>query len=194
MGTWALLGGFLAMALAITLIALRLKARLRQLSQRIFGHGDVMQVLTQVRSGIEDRPRSLSAMDRLLLPGILRDFPDFDAELAKTYVRNYLKQTFSAKKDLTVYQIVISKYLTSGAQRTIVFQAALSFFEGSQKLQKRYDIHYGHILSGEAPSVAANCPNCGAALGFGETDCPYCGSRVANILGNTWHFTDLIET
>ena len=142
---------------------------------------------------LEESPRSLNGCDSLLMPKILQDFPDFDVTLAKTYVRDYLKNKLANQKNLTIHNVVIAKYLPSGAQKTIVFQAALCWTESGKKVQKRYEMNYTYLLDGDT-EVAANCPNCGGALGYGVNECPYCGSRVANALGNTWTFTEMKET
>lgn len=142
---------------------------------------------------IEESPRSLNGCDSLLMPKILKDFPDFDATLAKTYVREYLKDKLSDHSDLTIHNVVIAKYLPSEAQKTIVFQAALCWMEGGKKLQKRYELNYTYLITGSS-EVAANCPNCGGALGYGINVCPYCDSRVANALSNKWKFTEMKET
>ena len=141
---------------------------------------------------VDDTPRSLNGCDSFLLPAILKDFPDFDVTLAKTYVRDYLKEQLSSHGDLTIYNVVIARYLPSAAHKTIVFQAALCWTEGT-KLQKRYELNYTYMVTGDS-EVAANCPNCGGALGYSSTVCPYCDSRVANALKNTWKFTEMKET
>lgn len=135
-------------------------------------------------------PKSLSGADRLLLPGILRDFPDFDVTAAKTAVKKLLKERYGAKSGFQIHNVVISQYLPSGAQKTVVFQAAFQVGSGLQLTQHRATLHYSYILTGSS-TVAANCPNCGGALGYGITDCPYCGSRVTNPLGNAWEFTEV---
>ena len=124
----------------------------------------------------------------------MKDFPDFDIHLAKNYLRQALTDKYGNKTGFRLYNMAIARYLPSGAQKTIVFQAALSWQEGNKTLQKRYDIHYTYLLTGSDETIAANCPNCGGALGYGETDCPYCGSRISNILGNTWKFTQFLES
>lgn len=191
---WAFIGGFMAVALGIVIGILILRGKVRNFSQRVFGTPRISDVLSEVDQMVDDHPRSLSAMDNLLLPKILRDFPDFDIHLAKSYLRNFIKKKLRTKQDLTIHRVAISQYLISESQRIIIFQAAVSFQENGKKLQNRYDVHYAHILSSSEASVAANCPNCGGALGYGVTDCPYCGSRVANVLGNTWKFIEMNES
>lgn len=194
MGFWAFLGGFLAVTIGITAIVIFVRNKIRGFSSRVFGRPDILGALEEVDTSHLDTPRSLNGCDTLLLPQILKDFPDFDAPLAKTYVRNLLQERFGRKSGFTIHNVVIAKYLRSRAQKTIVFQAATCHQENGQPVQMRYDLHYTHLLSSGAESIAANCPNCGGALGYGVTVCPYCDSRVANVLGNTWKFTEVKET
>ena len=185
-----LLGGFLAVAFGIFCLV----KRLRSFSRSVFGTSDLLKGLESVDSIAEASPRSLNGCDSLLLPQILKDFPDFDIHLAKNYLRQTLTERFGHKPGFRLHNTAIARYLPSGAQKTIVFQAALSWQENGKTQQKRYDIHYTYLLTGSDETVAANCPNCGGALGYGETDCPYCGSRISSILGNTWQFTQFLES
>lgn len=194
MTTWAFLGAFTATALALLILWLVVRKKLRDLCYRLFGTTHFMTALSHADVQNQDHPRSLSGCDQLLIPQILEDFPDFDVTMAKNYARDYLKKKLADKNQLTIYNLVLSRYLRSAAQKTIVFQAAVSYYSGGEKLQKRFDLHYTYLLSGEASTVAANCPNCGGTLGYGDTVCPYCNSRVVNVMGNTWEFTFLKES
>jgi hypothetical protein len=193
MGLWIFLGSFLAVSLVLWIVVGTVKRKLNRFSQRVFGTGNIINVLEHMQTESETMPRSLNGCDTLLLPRILRDFPDYDASLAKTYARDHLLGELGHHPGFTVHNIVIAQYIPSAAQKTIVFQAALSWKEHNKTLQKRYSLDYTYLLGQAGSSVAANCPNCGAALGYGESVCSYCGSRVANILGNTWKFTELRE-
>ena len=195
MGFWIFLGSFLAVGIAITAVVLYIRNKIRGFSRRVFGTTDLLGALEDIDTSHLETPRSLNACDTLLLPQILKDFPDFDADLAKTYVRDVLRERFGHQQGFKIHKVVISKYLRSAAQRTIVFQAATCHRENKQTVQKRYDLHYTHLLSSVSDAaVAANCPNCGGAIGYGIFVCPYCGSRVANVLGNSWKFTEVRET
>lgn len=194
MGFWIFLGSFLAVALGITALVFYIRRKIRRFSRRVFGTTDIVGALKDIDTEHLETPRSLNGCDSLLMPQILKDFPDFDANLAKTYARDELRKRYKHQQNFTIHNVVISKYLRSAAQRTIVFQAATRHLEKGQPVQKRYDLHYTHLLSTQTDSVAANCPNCGGALGYGVTTCPYCGSRVANVLGNTWKFTEILES
>ena len=195
MGFWIFLGSFLAVAAVVTAVVLYIRNKIRGFSRRIFGTANLLGALENIDTAHLETPRSLNGCDALLMPQILKDFPDFDASLAKTYVRDVLRERFGHQESFTIHNVVIAKYLRSSAQRTIVFQAATCHRENNQTVQKRYDLHYTHLLSSVSDSaVAANCPNCGGAIGYGVSACPYCGSRVANVLGNVWKFTEVLET
>ena len=194
MAFWVFLGSFLAVVLVIAGGAVYIRKRFRSFSRRIFGRTDILNALKEIDTSHLDTPRSLNGCDSLLLPQILKDFPDFDVTLTKTYARDELRKRFNQKPDFKIHNVVISRYLRSEAQRTIIFQAAVCFRVDGEMSQKRYDLHYTHLLSAVSDSVAANCPNCGGALGYGVINCPFCGSRVANVLGNTWKFTEVRET
>jgi len=194
MELYVFLGIFAAVGLGIFVIYRIVRGKLRRFSRQVFGNDDLLDALSQLETEAEETPRSLNACDSLLLPRILKDFPDFDMTMAKTYLREYLQKQFSAQQDLRIHSLAAARYLPSAAQKTIIFQAAVSWLEEGRRSQKRFDIHYTHLISTSDPTVAANCPNCGGALGFGQNQCPYCGSRVVGVLKNTWTFTQILES
>jgi len=137
-------------------------------------------------------PRSVNSCDRLLLPVILKDFPDFDVTTAKAAVRKALDEKYSHQKGYTLHRIVIADYLRT-AQKTVVFQASFANKDGAKIAQRRVILHYSYLMPQSDHTVAANCPNCGGALGYGEMECGFCGTRVANPLGQSWQFTEFRE-
>ena len=170
----------------------------RRKIRRIFGgfpgQDSLVDALLDFEEEAQNTPKSLSGCDRLLLPAIFRDFPDFDPDLVKIYVKEYLTAELGSHPGFTIHNIVISQYLPSSAQKTIVYQAALAWLEEDQVRQKRFEVSYCYLLPQDAATVAANCPNCGGTVDFGETHCRYCDSRIANVLKNTWEFKNLTET
>ncbi len=142
----------------------------------------------------DDRPRSLSGCDSFLLPQILKDFPDFDVTVAESYIKKHLKQHFAMLTDFKIHNIVIARYLPSRLQKTIVFQVAACHRQNSSVIQTRYDLDYTYLLPDATSTVAANCPNCGGALEYGDTSCSFCGSMVTAPLGSSWRVTDIRET
>ncbi len=194
MGSWIGLGVFAAVLAGIGGIYLAARKRIRRFSRDVFGTPDLLQGLKAVDTAAQQEPRSLNGCDRLLLPQILKDFPDFDSNLAKTYCREYIHSRLGARQGLIIHRIVLSRYLSSLSQKTIVMQAAVAWLENGQRLQKRFDLDYTYLLDQGKQAVAANCPNCGGALGFGQVQCSFCGSRVANVMKNTWAFTAMRES
>lgn len=190
-GTFA--GAFCATALCFYILYRILRNAFRRFSRKIFGTANLMEALSEISVESEQSPRSLSGCDSLLLPKILEDFPDYDPVYTKTCVRKYLEKCFGMNEDFQIYNVVICRYLPSAAQKTVVFQAAVSWLEEGHRCQKRYELNHTFLLDQSAGAVAANCPNCGGAMGYGKQECPYCGSRVANTLKNTWEFTQLTE-
>lgn len=191
---FAFLGGFLAVGLGIGVVTAVARKKLQRFFRQVFGIPSVLESLSALDLQTQQAPRSLNGCDTLLIPRILADFPDFDPVLAKTYVRSLLKEKFGSRNGFTIHNVVMARYLPSAVQKTIVFQAAVSWLEDGNRVQKRFDIHYGYLLTGTDAAVAANCPNCGGALGYGVRECPYCGSRVAGVMGNSWAFTEIQES
>lgn len=172
------------------MISALVRILLRLFSRYTFGSPRLLESLQEEDPG----PRSLNGCDSLLLPKILKDFPDFDAHMAKTYVRDQLQQRYGQRDSFRVHNVVICKYLPASLQKTVVFQAAFSYLENGRICQKRCELHYTYLLRGSTDTVAANCPNCGGALGYGVSVCPYCDSRVTNPMGSSWQFTRITET
>ena len=191
---WAFLGGFAAVVLVMVIVGVAVYQNIRRYCRQFFGMDDLMEIMDAVNEEEENRPRSLNGCDRMLLPDILRDFPDFDVTMAKTYTKEYLRKELKEHEPIEIYNVVIARYLPSAVQKTIIFQAAVSYRENGRTQQKRYDISYSYLNDSGDKMVAANCPNCGAVLGYGQTVCTYCGSRVVNVMGNTWKFTELKES
>lgn len=189
---FAFLGGLAATGIAIAVLFFYIRRRLRRFSSEVFGNEDLLRALTDLE--VEQAPRSLNGCDSLLLPQILEDFPDFDPVMASSYVQEELTSRFGNQDSFTIHNIVIARYLPYEVQKTIVYQAAVSWSEDAETLQKRYNLHYTYMIESSSEAVAGNCPNCGGALGYGETECPYCGSRVSHVLGNCWKFTEVLES
>lgn len=193
-GFWVFLGTAAAVAGVLGAVVWYVRKRIRRFSMDVFGRPDLLGALKDVDTVADQDPRSLNACDSLLLPQILRDFPDFDPVEVKARLEKYLRKELGRHEGFTLYNTAMAKYLPSALQKTIVYQAAVSWLESGVRKQKRFNVHYAYRLHGADESVAANCPNCGGALGFGQRECPYCGSRVANVLGNVWEFVELKES
>lgn len=184
-----IIGIVLAAVICTLILVVIVRNKLRSVSKQVLGTEDLKKVVDAIQD--EDRemsPKSVSGMDSVLMPKILRDFPDFDANMAKTYGREYIKKKLADKKDVTINRLVFHQYLPALSQKTIVMQASVGYEEKDRTYQTRYELHYAYVVESADETIAANCPNCGANLPFGATQCSYCGSRITNVLGNTWKF------
>ena len=137
-------------------------------------------------------PRSLGGCESIMMPEIRKDFPDFDPTLAKNKAREYLQRKLQMHKGLQIHNVVLHRYLDESLQKTVVFQAAVSW-NGKPRVQKRYDVYYTYAMP-EVGGKGCNCPNCGATIGFGQVECEYCGTRIVNTFGQSWEFTQLLES
>lgn len=199
MGLWLFLGGFLAVTIAIICLIVYIRKRVRMFKSQFSDTRLLTGLMNAMRKGeldfeMEEPPRSLNGCDKFLIPQILKDFPDFDPDHAKSLCRDYLRDHYRGKPSFTIYNVVFSQYLRSGIQKTIVMQASASYSSGGKKKQIRCEVDYAYHVETADETIAANCPNCGAALGYGVTVCPYCDSRVANVMGNAWKFINLRES
>ena len=167
----------------------RLRSRASALPFRLLA-----QLLREDGSLAEDPgPRSLNGCDSILLPKIRKDFPDFDENAVKEAARAHLAQALAGAEDLRIHNVVLSKYLSTPARKTIFLQAALELRQGGRLLQKRYELQYLYaVQSSGSGGIALTCPSCGAPIAFGQTTCQYCGCRVIGAAGN-WSFGPLRE-
>ena len=189
---WAV---FAAVLVGLGIAAIVVRNKIRRMARETLGTDDFGQIMDAINEeGVIMSPKSVSGMDSLLLPRILEDFPDYDVNGAKNAVRDYLRRQLGNHSQLQIHKVVIARYLPTGMQKTVVFQAAVGWKEQGQTVQKRYDLHHCYSPDTATAAVAANCPNCGANLGYGVTACPYCGSRVVNVMGNTWKFAKIQES
>lgn len=199
MALWIFLGSFLAVTIAVICLVVYIRKKIRSIKNSFSDTQLLSSVISGLRSGeldfeMEEPPRSLSGSDKFLIPQILKDFPDFDPDQAKNLCKDYLRERYRGKASFTIYNVVFSQYQRSGLRKTVVMQSAASYSENGKKKQIRCDVDYAYHIDTTDETIAANCPNCGAALGYGVTVCPYCDSRVANVMGNAWKFTNLRES
>lgn len=191
------LGGMLAVLFVALIIYYAARRKIRSWLGRFSGIASVGSLMSSFRSmeQEEEPPKSLGGADTIYLPEILKDFPDFNSSAAKNKVKEKLKQLLSGKNQIRIHNVVISGYTRTTVERTIIYQAALEYRKNGKLIQKRYCLHYSFVLRDDkGESIAANCPNCGGAISAtNQTVCEYCDSRIVNVLGNTWTFTDIFE-
>ena len=191
---------FFAIFLAVLLFFIGLffyvRHKIRQFSHQAFGTSDVRQVLNNMETLEQEKPKSLNGMDMLYLPQIQKDFPDFNPTMADNYAKEALKEHVGKKEGFHVHNVVIAGYEKTSVEYNIIMQAAVEWKEQGKKVQKRFILHYSYLVKARTGQevVAANCPNCGGAIeSFSWEVCPYCDSRLVNILKNSWKFTQIKE-
>ena len=192
-------GAFLGVIAIIAIVFAVIVIKFRRLCRK----NESVRILTGFAKGIAsgeldfevpEEPKSLNRCDSLLIPQIMRDFPDFAPERAKNIFRNYVKKHYAKAPDFTMYAVGMSRYLTAGLNKTIIMQAACSYTKGGKKVQIRVEADYIYSVHTADENIASNCPNCGGAIGYGVVNCPYCGSHVSNVMSNTWEFKNIRET
>ena len=154
------------------------------------GYFSLMNVLSLLRStsgAEEEGPKSLSNMESMVLPRILKDYPDFDGAAFKLQAKEFLQQQYGDRPDFHIHNLVFSDYRRLGSQRIILLQAAVCWKEGSL-LQKRLELHAELKKEDPGEEFYRNCPNCGATLGPKDIQCQYCGTRVPGATEERWVF------
>lgn len=76
--------------------------KVRQFSQAAFGTPSITKGAEQMRQQMADTPKSVSGMTSLLLPKIVRDFPDFQYDEMKERANNVLTSYLRAVNDRNV--------------------------------------------------------------------------------------------
>lgn len=199
MELWLFLGGFLAVLLVVVILAVYLVRKYRQLKNRVSRYSIISAFVKGIQNGeldfeVPEEPKSLNRCDKLLIPQILKDFPDMDIEDAKNMFKAFVRQHYKDKNSFTIYAVGLSQYRRTGLQKVIVMQASASYTVGGKKKQIRCEADYAYRVETDDETIAANCPNCGGVIGYGVVVCPYCDSRVGNVMGNTWKFVNIRET
>ena len=93
-------------AVLLFVLYIILRAKVQQISLRAFGTRDIREGLSQAEREANDTPRSVSGGDALYLPQILRDFPEFNRELAVSQIETCLRDVFSGIETGQAVEIV----------------------------------------------------------------------------------------
>ena len=170
-----------------------------------FVRGFIMGLFSELAngslSGTESaQPRSLSSLESLLLPQVLRDFPDYNSALiaervkrdASAYYRSSLLghpaftdgvtkpflQSFAAalptgvKGDIRVHRVALHGYDAAGQDRILTYQAAVQYTDRDGTVrQRRLVLKYIAAFSND-PANELKTYNC-----------PNCGAPIP-IIGN----------
>lgn len=171
----------------------------------------------------EETPKSLNAMDSLLLPQILKDFPEYNRAVimdrvirdAKLFYESAVKgemlfgdgASASLLSDLKlpegvlggvlVHRIALSAYDRSGRDRLITYQASAKY-DGVDGRPHQTRLALKYIAASTADFAekieVLKCPNCSAPVpAVGEKVCRYCGAALVAPAGAGWVLIDIKE-
>ncbi len=154
----------------------------------------ITQTAEQMQQEEENRPKSLSGMDSVLVPQIMADFPHFSERQMKDEAAEFAAQSLrNLGMDVTcVHNVVFSSYDRLDPMRTITMQLAIELDSTNNK-QRRYELQCTSksLLYPEEGIHAVNCPNCAAPLSNIHTPCPYCGTTAKVPFEMLWQFSGL---
>lgn len=197
------LGGMLIVGIFIVIIVCVVVSKLRKVGREVkkmskmaFGTENIIEGFGKAEIDSQQTPKSLSGMDSIILPRIKKDFPDFNVDVAKSDVRRELKNYLRNKQSVKIHNVVIRDYKKHNFESVIIMQASAEYVEGSRKLQKRYNFNYVYALAGSLSetNIAAVCPNCGGPVSNTSlAECEYCGSRLVNLIEQSWKVKDISE-
>lgn len=171
-----------------------------------------------------ETPKSLNAMDRLLLPQILKDFPEYNAAVIRDRVIRDARLFFESaaagkplfktgvstsfvenlvlpegvKGGVVVHRTALAHYDRSGRDRIITYQASCQYDGTDEKHhQTRLVLRYiaAHSDDFSEKIEVIKCPNCSAPVPtVGEKICPYCGAALKAPAGAGWVLISAVES
>ena len=140
----------------------------------------------------QERPKSLPNIESMILPQVLRDFPDFDLSMAKNQVKDTLEKQYIRQPGFRIHNIALVEYRTRSMKHSLVFQASVCWRE-QRLLQKKLEVCMEFQVVHDRKNPAITCPNCGATLGFQDLECKYCGTRINDARDQEWAFASVKE-
>ncbi|MBO4338825.1 MAG: hypothetical protein J5877_02750 [Clostridia bacterium] len=147
-----------------------------------------------------EHPRLISNMNRIYLPQIMKDFPDFDWDEIKAMLENEISDKYAEKEDFEIEETVVSRYEKVGQKRLISCESSAFYSENSEKkyicIQSVLSYLNSKKLDENGNEVPRSlvCQNCGATLtrtAVGEVVCEYCGAVVVG--EKVWTVTSIKE-
>lgn len=147
-----------------------------------------------------EHPRLVSNMNRIYLPMIEKEFPEFDWNEIKAMLEKEIRAKFEDKKDFDIEETVISRYEKAGTKRFISCESSASYTENDltkyvciQSVLSYVNMKKLDAKGEEAPRSLV-CPRCGAPLtrrADGEVFCEYCSTTVVG--EKIWQVTSIKE-
>lgn len=95
----------LVTVLAVLLIVVAIRHKLRDVSRSIFGTDSFSEGINKQKQEMSETPKSLHAMTSIYLPQIMKDFPEFDYELYKNKAKSLLRSYFTAVQSKKITEL-----------------------------------------------------------------------------------------
>lgn len=168
-------------------------------------------------------PKSLSAVEKFVMPQLLNDFPEFNVAAAMDRVKTdaalfyrsaienkvlFSDNTTTAllenlilpkdvKGNIIIHKAALSAYNKLGHDRILTYQASAEYMDTSDtRNQKRLILKY---IAASDDDFSQNihtftCPNCGAPVPtIGDKVCKYCGIALQTSTSLGWYLMDIRE-
>ena len=182
--------GILIAAALVWWIYRKIKRKMRQLAST-----PEVQVLRYVAKHLSEgdltqpdasKPRSLAGMDRLCLPQIAKDFPEFNWSEWKAQIETELRKKLEKEyQKVHIHRTVISRYQKEKGLCRILCESAVEY-------EKLVYVYEDTKTAGAAVSLI--CPNCGAPIQkLGLKKCEYCGSVLEVQNKKAWRLLEMRE-
>lgn len=208
--------GILIAAALVWWIYRKIKRKMRQLAST-----PEVQVLRYVAKHLSEgdltqpdasKPRSLAGMDRLCLPQIAKDFPEFNWSEWKTQIETELRKKLEREyQKVHIHRTVISRYQKEKGLCRILCESAVEYekmteYEKTPEMQSElhsnliqtvYETELVYVYEDAKTAGAAVsliCPNCGAPIRkLGLKKCEYCGSVLEVQNKKAWRLLEMRE-
>ena len=165
-------------------------AGLRQLGNQLIRN--FFNGLANLDTKDQEKAKRLPKIENMILPQVLRDFPDFDLAMAKNEIKDQLEKRYGSRPGFLVHDIALTEYRTRTIKCCLIYQAAVCWRE-ERLLQKKLEISMEFQVVNDKKNPAVICPNCGATLGFQDLQCKYCGTRINDRRDQEWAFASVRE-
>lgn len=151
MGWLITLGVIVVIAGGVWYGAYRIRRKVRGMSQMLFGTNDIVQGLVQNEEYINNTPKTVSGGDSLYIGSIMKDFPDFNLDLAKSYVQECITDYFSAleTQDCSMLYDKYSEMVVKKAEAAVSDLKSTGKTVGYDNLQFHKTIIYQYVKSGQ---------------------------------------------
>lgn len=99
--------------IVIVIIYFELRKKIREFSQNVFGNSNIIEGIKEQKIKLIDEPKSVAGMDSLILPNLMRDFPDLNINEMKKIAEKQILLCLEAieNKDNSKLEFVSEKII-----------------------------------------------------------------------------------